>query len=49
MLDVSPVGTGDQGTGLESEVGPWVLRCGCPLLLRGGLNAETKFHCVYNQ
>ncbi len=27
------------------EFFPRALRCGCPLLLRDGLNAETKSHC----
>ncbi len=43
-MGLSAVSTLDQGTGLESGVGPRVLRYGCPLLLRDGLNARTKFH-----
>ncbi len=45
-IDLSPVTTLDQGTGSESGVGPRALHCGCPLLLRDGLNVETTFHCV---
>ncbi len=41
MLVPPPVSTLDQGTGLESGVGPQVLCCGCPLLFRDGLNAEN--------
>ncbi len=43
---LSPVSTLVQGIGLDSGVGPRVLCCGCPLLLRDGLNAENKFHCT---
>ncbi len=31
---------------LRSGFIPRVLRCSCPLLLRRGLNAEIKFHCM---
>ncbi len=37
------------GTGLESGVGPRALCCGCPLLLRDGLNAENTFQYVTNK
>ncbi len=43
-IGLSPVSTFDRGTGSESGVGP-PGRCGCPLLLRNGLNAENTFHC----
>ncbi len=40
-IGVSPVSTLDQGTGLEPGVGSQALCCGCPLLLRDGLNTEN--------
>ncbi len=46
MLGVSPVSALDRVTGSESRVGPRVLHCGCPLLLRDRLNAERTFHCT---
>ncbi len=46
MLGSSPVSTPDRGTGSDSGVGPCTLRCGCPLLLRDGLNAESTFPCT---
>ncbi len=30
----------------ESGVGPHALDCDCPLLLRGGLHAETNSNCA---
>ncbi len=44
MLGVSSVSTLDQGTGSESGVIRRALHCGCPLLLREGLNTENTFH-----
>ncbi len=46
MSGLSPVSTLNGDTGSESGVGPCAPCCGCPLLLRSGLNAETKFHCT---
>ncbi len=39
-----PVSTLDRGTGSESGVGSRALRCGCPLLLRDGLNVQNTFY-----
>ncbi len=42
----SPTSTFDRGTSSQSGVGPRVLRCGCPLFLRDGSDAETKSDCT---
>ncbi len=42
ILGLSPVSTFDQLTGSESGVGTRALRCGCPLLLRDGVNCGDQ-------
>ncbi len=46
MLGLSAVCNLTQGTGPHSRVGPGALCCGCPRLLRNGINADTKSHCT---